>query len=122
MSFARPDTLVLCLLSSDPVRRLYEADLISEIRSKGIGYIVGIAGPNDSGGLFDDVIPAVAPRADDALRTPYEIIGPQLLGYYSSLGIGLNPDNPSPDGIINRVVRDFKIHSTPTSDTASSIE
>ncbi len=27
MSFLRPDTLVLCLLSSDPVRRLYEVDL-----------------------------------------------------------------------------------------------
>ena len=29
MSFLRPDTLVLCLLSNDPVRRLYEVDLIA---------------------------------------------------------------------------------------------
>ena len=35
MSFLRADTLVLCLLSSDPVRRLYELDLIQELRTRG---------------------------------------------------------------------------------------
>jgi tagatose-6-phosphate ketose/aldose isomerase len=110
MSFVRPDTVVLCLLSSDPVRRLYEMDLIYELHSKKIGYLVGIADPVESEGLFDDVIPAIAPRADDALRTPCEIVGPQLLGYRLSLCMGLNPDNPSPDGIINRVVQGVRIH------------
>ncbi len=110
MSFVKPDTFVLCLLSSDPVRRLYEADLLRELRAKKIGYLIGIADPAESEGLFDDVIPAVAPQADDALRTPYEILGPQLLGYHLSLRIGLNPDSPSPDGVINRVVQGVKIH------------
>jgi tagatose-6-phosphate ketose/aldose isomerase len=110
MSFVKSDTLVLCLLSSDPVRRLYEKDLIQELRSKKLGYIVGIADPAECKGLFDDVIPAIAPRANDALRTPYEIVGPQLLGYHLSLRVGLNPDNPSPDGVINRVVQGVKIH------------
>ena len=41
MSFLREDTLVLCLLSSDPARRLYELDLIQELRSKRLGYSVG---------------------------------------------------------------------------------
>jgi tagatose-6-phosphate ketose/aldose isomerase len=111
MSFVRADTLVLCLLSSDPVRRRYEADLIHELRTKKIGYLVGIADPAESEGLFDEVIPAIAPHANDALRTPYEIVGPQLLGYHLSLSIGLNPDNPSPDGVINRVVQGVRIHS-----------
>jgi tagatose-6-phosphate ketose/aldose isomerase len=110
MSFVKADTLVLCLLSSDPVRRRYEIDLIHELRAKKIGYLVGIADQTRSEGLFDKVIPAVAPQANDALRTPYEIMGPQLLGYHLSLGIGLNPDNPSPDGIINRVVQGVRIH------------
>lgn len=120
MSFVKPDTLVLCLLSSDPMRRLYEVDLIDELRSKGIGYLVGIADPSESKELFDEVIPAIAPHADDALRTPYEIVGPQLLGYHLSLEIGLNPDNPSPDGIINRVVQGVKIHATHPGKIASS--
>jgi tagatose-6-phosphate ketose/aldose isomerase len=122
MSFVKTDTLVLCLLSADSVRRSYETDLIQELRAKKIGYLVGIADPAESAGLFDEVIPAVAPDADDALRTPYEILGPQLLGYHLSLGIGLNPDNPSPDGIINRVVEGFRIHSAPAFGTVSSGE
>jgi tagatose-6-phosphate ketose/aldose isomerase len=114
MSFLRPDTLVLCLLSSDPTRRLYEVDLIQELRSKRLGYPVGIGGPIEHGSIFDDVIPAVLPDAPDDLRTPFEILIPQLLGYHLSLRIGLNPDNPSPEGVINRVVQGVRIHSAPS--------
>jgi tagatose-6-phosphate ketose/aldose isomerase len=38
MSFVKADTLVLCLLSSDPVRRRYEVDLVHELRAKKIGH------------------------------------------------------------------------------------
>jgi tagatose-6-phosphate ketose/aldose isomerase len=120
MSFVKSDTLVLCLLSSDAVRRSYEMDLISELRAKKIGHLVGIADPEETKGVFDEIIPAVAPREDDALRTPYEIVGPQLLGYHLSLNLGLNPDNPSPDGIINRVVQGVRIHSALASEEISS--
>jgi tagatose-6-phosphate ketose/aldose isomerase len=118
MSFIKSDTFVLCLLSSDPMRRLYEVDLIKELRAKKIGYLTGIADPREGEGLFEEVIPAIAPHAADELRTPYEIIGPQLLGYYLSLRSGLNPDNPSPEGIINRVVQGVRIHP-PTRNGAS---
>jgi tagatose-6-phosphate ketose/aldose isomerase len=111
MSFLRADTLVLCLLSSDPVRRLYEIDLIQELRSKKLGYSVGIAGTVEHDSLFDDVIPAVLPEAPDDIRTPFEILIPQLLGYHLSRGLGLNPDNPSPDGVITRVVQGVTIHA-----------
>jgi tagatose-6-phosphate ketose/aldose isomerase len=111
MSFLRPDTLVLCLLSSDPTRRLYEVDLIHELRSKKLGYIVGIAAAGDHISAFHDVLPAVLAEAPDDLRTPFEILIPQLLGYHLSLGVGLNPDNPSPDGVISRVVQGVKIHT-----------
>jgi tagatose-6-phosphate ketose/aldose isomerase len=111
MSFLRADTLVLCLLSSDPVRRLYEIDLIQELRSKSLGYSVGITGTAEHGSLFDDVIPAVLPEAPDDMRTPFEVLIPQLLGYHLSRGLGLNPDNPSPDGVITRVVQGVTIHA-----------
>ncbi|HVJ08479.1 MAG TPA: hypothetical protein VM554_08845 [Acidisarcina sp.] len=110
MSFVKPDTLVLCLVSSDPVRRLYEVDLLRELREKKLGYLVGVVDPAEAEDVFDGIIPAVAPMADDALRTPFEILGPQLLGYHLSLGLGLNPDSPSPDGVINRVVQGVRIH------------
>jgi tagatose-6-phosphate ketose/aldose isomerase len=120
MSFLKFDTLVLCLLSSDPVRRRYEEDLIRELRAKRLGYIVGIVDPADSNGLFDDVIPAIAPKVADALRTPYEILGPQFIGYHLSLGLGLNPDNPSPNGVINRVVQGVTIHPAYPLDAVAS--
>jgi len=120
MSFVKSDTLVLCLLSNDPLRNRYEIDLIQELRAKKIGYLVGIANPDESDGLFDEVIPAIAPKVEDSMRTPYEIVGPQLLGYHLSLHIGLNPDNPSPDGVINRVVQGVRIHPAQPLETAAS--
>jgi tagatose-6-phosphate ketose/aldose isomerase len=114
MSFVRKDTLVLCLLSSDPVRRLYEQDLLRELRAKKIGYLVGIAAAADSE-LFDATISAVTPDLPDPLRTPFEIIAPQLFGYHLSLAKGINPDNPSPGGVINRVVQGVTVHLAPHS-------
>lgn len=120
MSFVKADTFVLCLLSSDPLRRLYEVDLIRELRSKRLGYLVGIADPTAPNGLFDEIIPAVLPQAPDALRTPYEVVIPQLLGYHLSMRTGMNPDNPSPDGVINRVVQGVIIHTMHQGPTASN--
>jgi tagatose-6-phosphate ketose/aldose isomerase len=110
MSFARGDTLILCLLSHDPVRRLYEQDLLRELRAKKIGCLVGVADPGETDELFDAVIPAIAPHLPDALRTPFEIVAPQLLGYHLSRLKGMNPDKPSPGGVINRVVQGVVIH------------
>src|SRR5258708_1627300 len=42
MSFVRTNTVVICLLSNDPWNRRYEVDLVRELRSKGLGYLVGI--------------------------------------------------------------------------------
>lgn len=43
---------------------------------------------------------------------PATIIG-QVLGYYKSLELGLNPDNPSVSGAISRVVRGVEIYEYP---------
>jgi tagatose-6-phosphate ketose/aldose isomerase len=110
MSFVRPDTVVLCLLSNNPLRRRYERDLIQELRSKNLGYLVAIGATPEEADLFDEIIPSISPQIADELRTPFEIIAPQLLGYYLSLRIGLDPDNPSEDGIINRVVQGVQIY------------
>ncbi len=110
MSFVRGDTLVLALVSSDPLRRLYEQDLLRELRAKKIGYLAGIADSDNPDKLFDAVIPAVAPQLPDALRTSFEIIAAQLFGYHLALSRGVDPDNPSPGGVINRVVQGVAIH------------
>jgi tagatose-6-phosphate ketose/aldose isomerase len=110
MSFLSSQTLVLCLISSDPRRQRYELDLIREIKTKQLGQIIGIMPENFSGEDIDISVPAAAPGMPDELRTPFEIIFPQLLAYNLSLVLGLDPDNPSPTGIINRVVTGIRVY------------
>jgi tagatose-6-phosphate ketose/aldose isomerase len=114
MSFVRPNTAVICLLSNDRAVRPYEEDLVRELRKKKLGYLVGICHDGDidqtNGHLFDEVIPPLLPQAPDNVRTPFEILCLQLLGYYLSVRTGLDPDNPSPSGVINRVVQGIRIY------------
>jgi tagatose-6-phosphate ketose/aldose isomerase len=46
----------------------------------------------------------------DYLRTPAEIVFPQLLAFHLGLRLGLNPDSPSPGGVIHRVVEGVIIY------------
>jgi tagatose-6-phosphate ketose/aldose isomerase len=110
MSFLRSDSIVLCVLSSDIHRRRYEEDLIHELRQKKLGHLVVVGGPDSDKGLGHEFVPAMAPELPDNLRAPFEIVFPQLLAYHLSLAAHLDPDDPSPDGVITRVVRQFRLH------------
>ena len=110
LSFLDQDTLVLAVISTDARTRAYEEDLLAELRAKRLGRLIGIAPPGSNSTLLDASVPALAPDLPDALRTPFEVVYGQLLGYHLSLRAGLNPDNPSPGGIITRVVQGVTIH------------
>ena len=110
MSFLRRDTLVLAWLSSDPLRRRYEEDLLAELRSKRLGFVVCIGTPLAGSDLADLSLPAAAPDLPDTLRTPFEIAIAQLTAYHLSLRADLDPDSPSPDGVITRVVQGVRMH------------
>ena len=110
MSFLDRDTLVLCFVSSEPRRQRYEMDLIEELRTKQLGRLVGLAPPGAGGRVFDAVVSTEASALPDYLRTPAEIVFCQLLAYHASLGFGLDPDNPSPAGVIHRVVQGVRIY------------
>lgn len=110
MSFLTPDSLVVCVLSSEARVRRYEMDLVAEVRAKRLGYVVGMGADRLEAAQFDHAIAASAPDLEDALRTPFEVVFAQLLAYHLSLGAGLNPDNPSPEGVITRVVGGVRIH------------
>ena len=110
LGFLRADTPILCFLSSDPQKRLYEQDLLENLRGKGLGRFIVIGDHASASRERDWFIPAVAPFLPDWLRTPFEIPIAQLLAYHLSLNSDVNPDNPSPAGTITRVVRPFRIH------------
>jgi tagatose-6-phosphate ketose/aldose isomerase len=110
MSFLESETLVLCFVSSDPGLRRYEQDLVRELRAKKLGRLIALGRPDINTGLFDEVISTEASSLPDYLRTPAEIVFPQLLAYHLSLRLGLDPDNPSPGRVITRVVEGIRIY------------
>ena len=113
VGFLREETPVLCFLSSDPAKRRYEEDLLDYLRERALGrlIIVGEGVANVQG--HDVMLPPIAPELPDELRTPFEIVIAQLLAYHLSRHAGVDPDNPSPNGAITRVVRSFRIHEEP---------
>jgi tagatose-6-phosphate ketose/aldose isomerase len=108
MAYVRRNTLVVCFLSSDAKVRRYELDLVEELRRKGLGRIVCVGAAEWGEG--DEWSAAVAPELPDGLRTPFEAVFAQLLAFHLSLRVGLDPDHPSPDGVIHRVVEGVRLY------------
>jgi tagatose-6-phosphate ketose/aldose isomerase len=107
-------TLVVCFLSSDPLRRAYERDLLNELSRKQIGWhrvITGINIPNDllAEGDVGIELTQAAECGDNGLAV-LDVVAGQLLGFFRSLHEGLKPDAPSASGVISRVVNEFTIH------------
>lgn len=114
MSFTHHDTLIVCFLSSRPLLRAYESDLLQELNDKQLGLmkvIVGDAIPANLAREGDLIIecPGLADIGDDDAPVIHVIAG-QLLAFFRCLEEGLRPDSPSESGVINRVVQSFKLH------------
>jgi tagatose-6-phosphate ketose/aldose isomerase len=116
LSFIDGQTLVVAYLASDETTRLYEADLLEELRDKKLGATIAATGF----GLTREILKAADVALElggetrkappDALRPPLDVIVGQLLGLFCSLEAGLKPDTPSPSGAISRVVSHVRIH------------
>jgi tagatose-6-phosphate ketose/aldose isomerase len=114
MSAVHSNTLIVCCLSSHPLVRAYECDLIRELNDKQLGLAKLIFGediPSDLARNEDVTIDlsGLASLGDENMPVLDVILG-QLLGFFRSMKEGLKPDSPSSDGVINRVVQGFKLH------------
>lgn len=115
MSAVHADTLVVCFLSSNPLVRAYESDLIRELNDKQLGMAKLIFGERIPPDLVRDGdvvidLPGLSELGDENLPVLDVLIG-QVLAFFRCMKEGLQPDSPSHDGVINRVVHDFKLHS-----------
>ena len=115
MSAIREDTVVVAFLSSNPLVRAYEVDLLRELERKKLGagrVVVGASVPPGlavrPGDLVVDVAEAGALSDPDMVLV--DVVVGQLLAFFRCLGAGLRPDSPSAGGVINRVVERFAIH------------
>ena len=116
MSYAQQDTLIVAFLSSNSVLRAYEADLLQELDRKKLGLSKLIVGEKIPAAVLrnGDVAiecPGLAELGDQDSATIHVIVG-QLLGFFRCLEEGLRPDSPSEDGIIQRVVEKFPLHTS----------
>jgi tagatose-6-phosphate ketose/aldose isomerase len=110
-TFVDPETLVIVFLSADPHTRAYDLDLVRELRADGRArrVIALSAQPQRRLSPDDILITAPADAGDAELLFPYLAFA-QLYAFHSSLALGLTPDNPNPDGLVNRVVQGVRIH------------
>jgi tagatose-6-phosphate ketose/aldose isomerase len=107
-------TLITYLLSNNAYARQYELDLIRSIdesptgaKSVGIGYDVDEPGLNFD---FSIKIPKCGSNIPEEFYSVIYILPAQIIGFYKSLELGLEPDSPSKEGSISRVVQGVKIY------------
>jgi len=100
-------TLVVMLRSVQPLARRYERDLLDELHRDGVTEQVLSIGPEIDG---SDDLSLPVPALDDPWLAPLWLLFAQLYALYRSAALGLTPDNPFPDGTLNRVVQGVTIH------------
>lgn len=113
MSAVRKDALVVCFVSSDPLARAYEIDLVQEINRKDLGahkVLVGEHVPSDLARAGDVIVDCATAQLGDDRLAALDVLVAQLLAFFHCLHLGLRPDAPSVAGVIRRVVDPFPIH------------
>ena len=108
-----PKTLTVHLISSNPLTAKYDLDLLAELNSQRDG--------NKTVAICDAVAQCQADLLVNYETTNYVIVPHvaagmqglvfmQLLSLYSSLALGITTDNPSPKGLVNRVVQGVTVY------------
>ncbi len=107
-------TLIVYLLSSSAYSARYELDLIRQVQadhqnihSLAVGECAPLCSLIDTEISFSDTTPLLK----DPFFSILAVIPGQVIGYCKSLALGLNPDQPSKDGVITRVVQGVTIYS-----------
>lgn len=101
-------TVIVHLRSSDAHMRMYDRDLARELRTDGRAAAIlnlSPAEPASGIGAAD-----AAARWDDIWLSLVYIVHCQLLAFHKALALGVEADNPSSTGEVNRVVNGVTIY------------
>lgn len=110
-------TLIVLFVSNDPFGRRYDLDLLRELsRDRVAARVVALCGA-DAGAAGGSALPPedwiAVPGALEAtnlqLCFPY-IVFAQTLACLQSLALGVRPDTPNAQGVVNRVVQGVTIY------------
>ncbi len=112
-SFIDEKTTVFQFLSNDPYTRKYELDLLKELKKDGMTTDVIISESESPDAASADQYIAVSNSGENLpdafLQFPF-LITAQRLAFLKSYKQGINPDDPSPEGVINRVVKGVTLY------------
>ncbi|MFD6414287.1 tagatose-6-phosphate ketose isomerase, partial [Nocardia asteroides] len=114
-AFLTDRTSVVVYVSNDPYIRRYDLDILAEMRAAlPPGRVVAVAGRAEGLTLDDGtwLLPGMADADDAALALP-AVVCAQRVALNASLGRGIRPDNPFPDGEVNRVVQGVTVYPLP---------
>ncbi len=110
-TFITANTLVCVFVSNDAYTRQYDHDLIDELRRDGeAGAVIEITAQPRS--AYQDstlAVPAMAQADDIDLVWPYVAIA-QLFAFFTARALDRSPDNPNPQGTVNRVVQGVHLY------------
>jgi len=110
------ETVLVFLFSSDEDVFRYERDLVQEIIQDGIAmHCIGVFSNKEQADELeiDQKIVFILDKdsVDSAFNLFLYVLPAQILGYYKSLFYGLNPDSPSENNVISRVVKGVTIYN-----------
>ena len=104
-------SLAVVYRSADPYGAAYDDDIIKELRSSiGPDRVLTVSAGAQGGAGGTDWVLAGLEGLDDAYLAVAYVVFAQLFALYCSAALGLTPDNPFPDGDVNRVVQGVIIH------------
>lgn len=112
-SIINDNTLVIFMNSNNEYTNLYDMDLIREISGDNGEHKLAVISYKKNEELNDlctkyiEIDGQAVPEIFTVFN--YMLFG-QIFGLFSSLKLGISPDNPRPDGTVNRVVKGVVIH------------
>lgn len=116
-SIINDKTAVIMLMSGDPYTRQYDMDLLNELKNdsgKCTVWAISSAVDEAAAKLVDKLLvvdeTAKSPWGNDAYQALCYVLFDHILALAASLAQGITPDNPRPDGTVNRVVKGVIIH------------
>lgn len=112
-SIINNNTLVIFLCSSNKYTALYDYDLIKEVYSDEGNQKVAVlsyTNKEDLKEISNNYITANGSELNDVFTAFNYILFGQMISFFNSLRLGISPDNPRPDGTVNRVVQGVIIH------------
>lgn len=112
-SIINDDTLVIFMNSTNKYTNLYDMDLIREIHGDAGNHklaVISYAKNEELNNLCDKYIEVNGEEIPEVYTIFNYMLFGQMFGLFNSLKLSISPDNPRPDGTVNRVVKGVFIH------------